>query len=117
MTDIMDTENTENVDSEEIAEKTFTAKGLAKAVVKSSVKFVIAGVITSVLPEPVTKIHKVKTLVGTYVVSDMVARSSGTYVDEKIQEWKNDIHELRTAIKKIEESMKAEQDTPESSTP
>lgn len=83
-------------------EKTFSKRGIAKFVVRSSVKFVVAGAISNIVPEAETKIQKVKLFVGTYVIADMVARNTGTYVEEKIDGWKQDIQELREMIKKIE---------------
>ena len=99
MNDIVDAEVIDAVDE---VEKSSTTVSVAKFVVRSSVKFVIAGAITALVPEPETKVQKIKLAVGSYVIADMVSKSTGTYVEEKIDGWKKDIQEVRAVIKQLE---------------
>lgn len=99
MTEILEGEL---IDPDEPDEKSSTTKAVAKFIVRNSVRFVIAGVITNVAPEAETKIQKVKLMVGTYVIADMVAKNTGSYVETKIDGWKQDFQEIRDMVKKID---------------
>lgn len=114
MTDIV---NPVNVEADETEDSESLTRKVAKLVVRSSVKFVIAGAITSIIPDPETRMHKVKVLVATYVIADMVAKNTGSYVDDKIEGWKQEIRDIRTEVKKIEEKLKADKEPSESPNP
>lgn len=79
-----------------------TTKGCVKFVARSSVKFVVAGIVSSLVPEPETKIQRVKVAVGTYVIAGAVAKSTLPFVEDKFDELKKDFREIRAAIKKLE---------------
>lgn len=62
--------------------KIFTPRNVAKAVVSTSVHFVISTAIEKVVPAD-TKIDKVKLRIGTYALSSMMVSHVSSFVNEK----------------------------------
>ena len=103
MTEILEGEIVEDIKTTlEETSKSITAKGVAKFVVRNSVKFVVSGVIANIARAPESNLQRAKLALGSYVLADMVSKNTGTYVEEKLDGLKQDFQELRALVKKIE---------------
>lgn len=65
--------------------KSFGLKGAARWFAGSSVKFIVTTTIVSLVPAE-TKIQKAKILVGSYVISGLIADKAKDYIEEDLTE-------------------------------
>lgn len=93
--------NEAEIGSDEPTEKASGAKMVARFVVGSSVKFVVASTITSLVPTDNRK-DRIKVAIGSYVISCVVADKAKAYVCDEIDETIDFYKKVLEQVKKIE---------------
>lgn len=97
--------------AEPAKEKLITPRGVGRWIAGNSVKFVVAGAVVKLAPEAESGRDKIRLIVGTYVISEMAAAKAKDFMDTRFDEWKQNIDEIKSEMKKLQEKSESNDTT------
>lgn len=92
-------ENDEPTQDDESASKTDMAKSVAKAIVSHSVRFAVAGALSSFVPVESRK-DKVRLAIASYAISGVVSEKAKEYISDSIDEKIEFVVKVRAQLEK-----------------
>ena len=83
----------------------------AKLITSGSVQMLIGGVVAAVIPKQVSIIYKAATWIGSTVIAAYAGSKMDAFVDEKIDEAKDVIDEVKENIETIKNTKTEKEET------